>query len=231
MRYLIVIPTRREADAFVGRWQVQGIGVETQHVGHHQVEAFVKHGVLVSVGGVGKAQFGVVTQYLIDNVGNVDAVICVGASGALGDGLFPGDVVVGVETVEHDLRKYTRESMPRFPSDESLVAKFKRLSDRERAFQVQFGAVASGDEDVMSERRKLEVRGRTGALAVAWEGAGGARACRFSGVPYIEVRGITDLASDGAVEEFRTNVKQAMENLADLMIELVIDGDPPNKRI
>lgn len=227
MGYLIVIPTQREADAFVDRWQLAGMRRETRHLGRLQVEQFVQHRVSVSIGGVGKAQFGIQTQHLIDHVANVDAVICVGTSGALASGLVPGDVIVGIETVEHDVRKHGRQP-PTFPSDESLLAKFRRIPDRDRDFRVHFGTIASGDEDVMNEQRKREIHASTGALAVAWEGAGGARACSFSGIPYIEVRGISDLASDGAVEEFRANVRRVMENLADLIQDLVSHGDSVN---
>ena len=54
----------------------------------------------------------------------------------------------------------------------------------------------------------------TGALAMAWEGAGGARACQFSGVPFIEIRGITDQADHRAASHFRENLNTAMRNAA-----------------
>jgi adenosylhomocysteine nucleosidase len=54
----------------------------------------------------------------------------------------------------------------------------------------------------------------TGAIAVAWEGAGGARACRFSGVPFLEIRGITDSAGHSAPTDFEENLIIALHNLA-----------------
>lgn len=224
MKYLIVIPTQREADSFIDRWIAAGMRRETRRLERLQVEQFVQHGVSVSVGGVGKAQFGIQTQHLLDHMAPVDALLCVGTSGALAKGLVPGDVVVGMETIEHDVRKHGRQP-PRFPSHESLLAKFRRIPDRDRGFRVHFGAIASGDEDVMSEQRKRQIHESTNALVVAWEGAGGARASSFSGIPYIEIRGVSDMASDGAVEQFRANVKRVMENLADLIQDLVGHGD------
>jgi len=53
-------------------------------------------------------------------------------------------------------------------------------------------------------------------LAVAWEGAGGARACRFSGVPFIEIRGITDRANSQAPADFQMNLASAMRHLVEL---------------
>jgi adenosylhomocysteine nucleosidase len=52
---------------------------------------------------------------------------------------------------------------------------------------------------------------------VAWEGAGGARACAFSGVPFVELRGITDTADHNAPADFKTNLRIAMASAAALV--------------
>jgi adenosylhomocysteine nucleosidase len=82
---------------------------------------------------------------------------------------------------------------------------------------VHFGAIASGDEDIMTTGRRQRLREQTGGFAAAWEGAGGARACAFSGVPFLEVRGITDAADDGAAADFENNLEIAMGHIADLI--------------
>ncbi len=82
-------------------------------------------------------------EVFVDTLEDVRAVFCVGACGALADGLVPGDVVVATETVEHDVRKHGRPLIPRFPSDESLVARFRSVADKPRDFRVCFGPVAS----------------------------------------------------------------------------------------
>jgi adenosylhomocysteine nucleosidase len=66
-------------------------------------------------------------------------------------------------------------------------------------------------------QRRREIRHLTGALAVAWEGGGGARACHFSGVPFIEIRGISDQADSQAASHFRMNLHTAMRNVATLI--------------
>ena len=135
----------------------------------------------MALGGLGKAQFGVQTQYLIDRIEGLGAVLCVGASGCLNSNYVAGDVVVGTSTVEHDIQKHSRKMMPEFASDALLVDIFQSLTTKDRPYSVHFGTIASGDEDIMSVKRKAEVREQTGADVVAWEGAGGARACYFSG--------------------------------------------------
>ena len=103
--------------------------------------------------------------------------------------------MIATETVEHDIRKVARPMMPRFPQDESLIARCRAAVENLTNARVHFAAIASGDEDIVGETRRAELRASTGAVAVAWEGAGGARACQFSGVAFLEVRGITDIAN------------------------------------
>ncbi len=59
---------------------------------------------------------------------------------------------------------------------------------------------------------------RTGALAMAWEGAGGARACQFSAMPFVEIRGVTDGANSRAAGDFRAHLATAMRNVATLIV-------------
>jgi adenosylhomocysteine nucleosidase len=92
------------------------------------------------------------------------------------------------------------------------------LTSDKPSFQVNFAPVASGDEDVMDIDRREAIHKLTGAFAVAWEGAGGARACQFSNIPFIEIRGVTDLADNNTVSDFKTNIESVMDNMAVLII-------------
>src|SRR6185503_19342229 len=85
-------------------------------------------------------------------------------------------------------------------------------------FNVHFGIMAGGDEGVIEITRGAELRDLHNALAVAWEGVGGARACAFSEVPYLELRGATDTANHVAPVVFDMNLKIVMKNIAQLLI-------------
>ena len=69
---------------------------------------------------------------------------------------------------------------------------------------------------MVETERKRALHESTGALAVAWEGAGGARACAFNRIPFIEIRGVTDTADHNAASDFEENLEVAMCNLATL---------------
>ena len=104
-----------------------------------------------------------------------------------------------------------------------ILKQFKTLAKNERDFTIHFGPVASGDEDIMSESRKKELVNQTGAIAVAWEGAGGARACRFNNIPFTEVRGICDSADHNAEKDFFSNLELVMSHLAEVTIDWILN--------
>ncbi|NJM05021.1 5'-methylthioadenosine/S-adenosylhomocysteine nucleosidase [Candidatus Gracilibacteria bacterium] len=66
--------------------------------------------------------------------------------------------------------------------------------------------------------RGVALHKATNARAVAWEGAGGARACLFSDTPFIELRGITDTADHQASGDFAAHLALAMANIAALLV-------------
>ena len=70
--------------------------------------------------------------------------------GALLDDLSVGDVVVGMRTVEHDYQnKFNERPLPNFAGAPTAIDSLKRVSSSPNSFQVHFGTIASGDEDVI----------------------------------------------------------------------------------
>jgi adenosylhomocysteine nucleosidase len=178
-------------------------------------------------GGLGKVQFAVQTQHVLDLGRDWDVVICAGVAGALVEGLAVGDVVVATETVEHDVRnRFGPPLLPRFSGAATIIQSLRDVKPPPNTFSLRFGPIASGDEDVIAVERQKELRLSTGALAVAWEGAGGARACQFSGVPFVEIRGLTDSANSSAATDFAANLEAAMRNVATVIVRWLRAGPP-----
>ena len=128
-------------------------------------------------------------------------------------------MVIATATIEHDFKwGIVDRPQPRFEGhSESISALMAAGQSLAKSFQVQFGLVASGDEAVIDSNRAAQIRAATGAFAVAFEGAGGARACEFSNVPFLEVRGISDLADEAAPEQFLANIPIAMGSVASVL--------------
>lgn len=220
MTTLFVAPLQKELAFFTEGLRAHGYVSTPIHVGRIDAHHFPALDILVARGGHGKTQFGVQTQHLLDHAQAVQAVVCIGAAGALAKDLAVGDLVVATETVEHDyLERFSpRRPLPRFVGDAALLAAVQSVARQSFPFAVHFGIVASGDEDVIEVERAAALRQATEACAVAWEGAGGARACAFSGIPFLELRGITDTADHNASADFAANLHVAMASAAALVI-------------
>src|SRR5262245_53455417 len=218
MRALIVLPLQAEIDHLSGALRADGYRLERTGLGRLDVVSLPELGVMVACGGHGKAQFALHTRHLLDHAGPLDLVICAGAAGALVEGIAVGDVVVAIRTIEHDFqRRFSGRPAPVFDGDATAIQSLRALAARAGGFTLHFGDVASGDEDIVSVDRAQALHRATGALAVAWEGAGGARACAFSATPYLELRAVTDQASVEASSHFAQNLPVAMRNIATLI--------------
>lgn len=218
MSILIVIPLPQEFDALAGGLRGRGWRAEARQPGRLPTQFFPELDLILARGGVGKAQFAVQTQHLIERAKGVRLVICAGSAGALGDGIAIGDLVAGSATVEFDyLAKFFPVPPPNFPGDEATLRELLALPLATLPCRLHVGPIASGDETILDRARAEEVRARTGALANGWEGAGGARAAAFSEIPFLELRGISDNADHTATADFPRNVARALDNLAALL--------------
>ena len=214
MAILAVIPTTRELEALVSAMAERGQRGTERLVGRMPTIDYGGRMVLAR-GGLGKAQLAAATQHLIDHLDGLALVVCAGTAGGLADDLEVGDVVVGEATVEHDFRWGVPErELPRFEGHADSIASLDTASlSQGSSFRVILGLIASGDEAVIDSARAEQIRAATGAAAVAFEGAGGARACQLSDVPFLEVRGISDKADEAAPQDFDRNLPLAMRNV------------------
>jgi adenosylhomocysteine nucleosidase len=219
MNILIVTPLQQECDFFLQGCRQAGLQTEEDQIGRLPAVRLPELKATVACGGLGKAQFAAQTQHLLDMRPGWELVICAGAAGGLADEVAVGDVVVGVTTVEHDYKNgFSTRPRPRFEGAAAAVEGLRRLSLVSNGFNLHFGVIASGDEDIVDDERRRILRETTQAVAVAWEGAGGARACAFSQVPYLELRGITDAANHEAPASFKSNLELAMVNMATVVV-------------
>jgi adenosylhomocysteine nucleosidase len=224
MQTLIMVPLQEEIALFRQACTARELAIADGTVGQLVAMRVPDLGLTVVPGGLGKVQFAIQTQHALDVSRTWDVVICAGAAGALVDGLAVGDVVVATETVEHDIHNHFGPPLlPRFSGAAAMIESLRGVLLPRNAFTVHFGPIASGDEDVVAVERQAALHRQTGALAVAWEGAGGARACQFSAVPFVEMRGVTDGANCRAAADFRANLATAMRNVATMIVTWLLE--------
>ncbi|MBW4550998.1 MAG: 5'-methylthioadenosine/S-adenosylhomocysteine nucleosidase [Aphanocapsa sp. GSE-SYN-MK-11-07L] len=219
MKTAILTPLQEELTFLVAGLERFGLQKREIRSANLDVFEFSEADLLVTCGGHGKTQFGIQSQYLLCQFPQIQGLVCVGAAGALSDLLEIGDVVVATETIEHDYTlKFVSRPLPRFRGDRQVIEMLKNLPQTNSAFSIHFGAVASGDEDIVDAARGQELINLTDCIAVAWEGAGGARACKFNKKYYLELRGVTDTANHQAAADFEANLVTAMHNLSEVIV-------------
>lgn len=222
MHTLLITPLIDEFTPLLETFNTMGYVPVSKTIGKLHLYEIAKLKLLLAQGGHGKTQFGIQTQHLLDLLQDISLVICAGAAGGIAHHINIGDIVIATSTIEHDYNlKFAKRPLPDFAGSPLHIEKIKSLPLLSiNDFKIHFGKVASGDEDVIERSRAEELRNLTNALAVAWEGAGGARAARFMGIPYLEIRGLTDVADNDAPIVFDENLKIIMPRIASLVANL-----------
>lgn len=216
---IVITPLGIEMKFLVAALKEKNFEVEQESVGPIEVYQVPKLKLTLVRGGHGKVACALKTQEAIFHLKKVEAVVCAGAGGRIADGLQVADVVVGEEVVEHDYyERFSQTPQPRFSGDKKLLEALDRVA-KKKPF-MHFGVIASGDEDIVENGRAKILQEKTSAMAVAWEGAGVARAAQMYQLPFAELRGITDGADENAMAHFQENIKLAMWNIAEVLIEL-----------
>lgn len=178
--------------------------------------------VVLACSGIGKVNAAACAQKLIDRCA-VDAVINMGIAGGIAEGLHTLDVVIGSEVLYHDftpaelLEKYYPFT-GRFRCDERLTRIAGEVcASCPEVEHYRLGRVASGDCFVEGE----EVRGRIrelGGACCEMEGAAIGHVCHMSGVPFLIIRTISDLADEGAkmsYEEFEQKASRQSNRIVE----------------
>ncbi|MFO8008911.1 MAG: CARDB domain-containing protein [Candidatus Brocadiia bacterium] len=158
-------------------------------------------------------------------------VICVGEAGALVDGLQVGDIVVGRRTVFHPYGFVTPEGkLPEswqpphaFPALPWLVTAAEEAvheADIEAPERARRGphvavvdiATVGGFISAADVRRR--VNEESGALAAQMGAGFVTEACAREGIPFVDIRAISDDAGPEAMEQYRQNRSLAAANAA-----------------
>lgn len=176
----------------------------------------------VLVCGVGKTGAAAALASRLADGPAVGAVVCCGVAGAYpASGLAVGDVVVATEVAILDEGLEAGDRFVPFarpgmdvpgaawtPCDAALVDRL--VSGPPQSFQVAAGRVATVSV-CAGTARLADERGRTGALAEGMEGAALAHVARRRGVPFVEVRGISNPCGrrDGAPFDLETAARNA----------------------
>ncbi|MCV2393540.1 5'-methylthioadenosine/S-adenosylhomocysteine nucleosidase [Actinotalea sp. M2MS4P-6] len=224
---LVIVAMGAEAEPFRQRASSAGPVREVGHAEHSDLVLAGREVRLVA-SGIGLVRAAVALTLALQEVGPV-VVISAGSAGGVGMNVHVGDVVVGDAYTFHSADAtafgYERGQVPGmpvvFPASAAHVEAARALTLPDGT--VRTGLMLSGDSFV-DARTVDEVRGAfPGALSTDMETTALAQASYLAGVPFVSVRGVSDLCGPIAGDDFRTHVDDAADRSARI-VEALLDA-------
>lgn len=191
--------------------------------------------VRAGVGKVGSAQ---TAQMMISQYG-VDAVIFTGVAGGINPQMDIGDIVISNNVIHHDFGQILPDKFIPFDTvgyyaDTALVGLALRaagnvtlqplpeqMREGDEVPKITLGRVATGDQFISSESKRLWIEQTFHADCVEMEGAAVAQICTVNDVPFVIIRSLSDLANEDAEVDFEAFVVYAAENSSLLVKEML----------
>ncbi|MDM8083719.1 5'-methylthioadenosine/adenosylhomocysteine nucleosidase [Cellulomonas cellasea] len=219
---LIVTAMPDESAPFVER--ADFVGQPTQ-VGHavHRALSFDGRGVLLVQCGIGLVNAATAAAVALNGT-KAHVLISAGSAGGIGASVRVGDVVVGSEYVYSgaDARAfgYSLGQVPGMPAvyegDDALLKTAANADVPD--LRVLTGAMLSGDTFIDATMVDAIRASFPDALSTDMESAALAQTAHLYGVPFLSVRGISDLCGPAADSDFLQHVDDAAERSARVVI-------------
>ena len=194
------------------------------------------HEVVLVGAGIGKVNTALVATLLADRFG-CRVIVFSGVAGGLDPALRIGDVVIADRTVQHDagvieherITTYQAGHVPFFnptdrlgyPLDPALVDRLRaRLADfslpplshaaggEGAAPRIVFGTILSGDQYVHCEATRQRLFRELGGAAVEMEGGALGQVAEAFGIPFLDIRALSDLAGKDSRFDFAAFVSE-----------------------
>ena len=185
--------------------------------------------VVAVVCGIGKVNSAICTQILASEY-NVDRVINVGVAGGIGKDIYPGDIVVAENLVQHDMDTTAfgdkMGQIPRldtfdFKCDEQMVAIAKKACEEIPELNSFTGRIVSGDQFIANIEKIQWLDKEFGAISCEMEGASIAQVCYLNSIPFVVIRSISDNANNGAHMDYQKFIPVAVKNSTRILKQML----------
>lgn len=185
--------------------------------------------VVAVVCGIGKVNSAVCTQILASEY-NVDKVINVGVAGGIGKEIYPGDIVIAENLVQHDMDTTAFGDkigqIPRldtfdFKCDEEMIKIAKQACEKSSDLNSFTGRIVSGDQFVASLEKIQWLDKEFGAISCEMEGASIAQVCYLNSIPFVVIRSISDNANNGAHMDYQKFIPIAVKNSTRILKQML----------
>jgi len=185
--------------------------------------------VVAVVCGIGKVNSAVCTQILVSEY-NVDKVINVGVAGGIGKDIYPGDIVIADNLVQHDMDTTAfgdkMGQIPRldtfdFKCDAEMVSLAKKACEKIPELNNFTGRIVSGDQFIANIEKIQWLDKEFGAISCEMEGASIAQVCYLNSIPFVVIRSISDNANNGAHMDYQKFIPVAVKNSTQILNKML----------
>jgi adenosylhomocysteine nucleosidase len=205
--------------------------------------------VVLAEAGIGKVNTAAVATLLAARF-EARSLVFSGVAGGLDPALHIGDLVIATRAIQHDcgviederLQPYQAGHVPFFnPTDELGYTPPPALMDRVRDRlaglalpplsalaggagrrpQLVYGTILAGDQYIHCEATRVRLQQEFAAQAVAMEGGALAQVAERLGVPWLEIRALSDLAGKDSRFDFAAFVHEVAASSARILRRLL----------
>ena len=205
------------------------------------------HEVILVGAGIGKVNTAMTASLLCDRFG-CRLVVFSGVAGGLDPALRIGDVVIADLAIQHDagviengvVNTYQAGHVPFFnptdrlgyPVDPGLLARVKAglqgfelgrvsASGISRSARIVYGTILSGDQYLHCETTRERLFRELGGRAIEMEGGALGQVCEAFGVPWLDIRALSDLAGKDSRFDFERFVHEVAASSAAILRQLL----------
>lgn len=156
------------------------------------------------------------------------AIISVGSAGGLAEGIYVGDVVVGTAFTYSDADAtafgYEPGQVPGMPPHFEAAPELVKLGAGARGAsqRVWPGKIVSGNTFVTAETAADVKATFPGTMAADMESTSAAQTAYLLGIPFVSVRGISDLCGPDAGHDFSIALEEVAERAAAVARKIVL---------
>lgn len=202
--------------------------VEKANMTFHKGTLYGKDVVAV-VCGIGKVNSAICTQILASEY-KIDKAINVGVAGGIGKEIYPGDIVVAENLVQHDMDTTAfgdkMGQIPRldtfdFKCDKEMVDLAKKACEEIPELNSFIGRIASGDQFIANIEKIQWLEEEFGAISCEMEGASIAQVCYLNSIPFVVIRSISDNANNGAHMDYQNFIPIAVKNSTRILKQML----------
>ena len=176
---------------------------------------------------IGKVNASLTATTLIEKFG-AQKLLFSGVAGAINPNLKIGDLVIATKLAQHDLditafghpHGFVPEGAVYVQTDETLTDVAKSVAKAHNKAILE-GIIATGDQFICDEAKKIWIGKTFNADALEMEGASVAVVCDALNIPFCILRAISDAADMDAGFSFDTFLESAAKESAALMIGIM----------